>query len=136
MVGGKSPEKADLRDGFFIEPTIFTGVDNTMTVAREEIFGPVLSVIPIESEEEVVRQANYTPYGLAAAVWTKDVQRAHRVAHALKAGTVWINAYRAISFTAPFGGYKESGIGRENGLEALHEYTQLKTVWVELGLTP
>jgi aldehyde dehydrogenase (NAD+) len=108
-------------------------VDNTMTVAREEIFGPVLSVIPIESEEEVIRQANATPYGLAAAVWTKEVQRAHRVAHALKAGTVWINAYRAISFTAPFGGYKESGIGRENGLEALHEYTQLKTVWVELS---
>ena len=92
-------------------------------MTREEIFGPVLSVIPIESEEEVIRQANATPYGLAAAVWTKEVQRAHRVAHALKAGTVWINAYRAISFTAPFGGYKESGIGRENGLEALHEYT-------------
>jgi (Z)-2-((N-methylformamido)methylene)-5-hydroxybutyrolactone dehydrogenase len=131
--GGKSPEDPTLRDGFFMEPTILTNVDNTMKVAREEIFGPVLSVIPVESEEEVVRQANDTPYGLAAAVWTKDIQRAHRVAHALKAGTVWINAYRAVSFTAPFGGYKQSGLGRENGLESVGEYTQTKTVWIELS---
>ncbi len=132
VAGGKRPDDPELKDGFFVEPTILTGVDNSMTVAQDEIFGPVLSVIPARDEDEVIRQANNTPYGLAAAVWTKDVQRAHRVAHALKAGTVWINSYRTVSFTAPFGGYKESGIGRENGLESLLEYTQLKTVWVEL----
>lgn len=133
VCGGKAPADPELQDGFFIEPTILTNVDNRMKVAQEEIFGPVLSVIPAKTEEEVVRQANDTPYGLAAGVWTKDLQRAHRVAHALKAGTVWINSYRTISFNAPFGGYKESGLGRENGLESLKEYTQLKTVWVELS---
>jgi acyl-CoA reductase-like NAD-dependent aldehyde dehydrogenase len=133
VFGGKRPDAEDLRDGFFIEPTILTGVDNRMRVAQEEIFGPVLSVIPARSEEEVVRQANETRFGLAAGIWTKDVQRAHRVAHALRAGTVWINAYRTVSFNTPFGGYKASGIGRENGLEALNEYTQVKSVWVELS---
>jgi acyl-CoA reductase-like NAD-dependent aldehyde dehydrogenase len=133
VCGGKPPEDPGLQDGFFIEPTILTNVDNRMQVAQDEIFGPVLSVIPAKTEEEIIHQANGTRYGLAAGVWTKDLQRAHRVAHALKAGTVWINSYRTVSFNAPFGGYKESGIGRENGLESLKEYTQLKTVWVELS---
>ena len=133
VYGGGRPDTPELRDGFFMEPTILTGVDNGMRIAREEIFGPVLSVIPAESEEEVVRQANDTPYGLAAGVWTKDLQRAHRVAHALKAGTIWVNSYRTLSFNAPFGGYKQSGIGRENGLESVNEYTHTKSVWVELS---
>ena len=133
VCGGKPPEDPELQDGYFIEPTIIAGVNNRMTVAREEIFGPVLSVIPAEDEEEIIQQANDTPYGLAAGIWTKDLQRAHRVAHALKAGTVWINSYRTLSFNTPFGGYKMSGIGRENGLESLKEYTQVKSVWVELS---
>ena len=93
----------------------------------------MLSVIPFEDEEELVRQANDTHFGLAAGIWTRDIQRAHRVAHALKAGTVWINSYRTVSFNAPFGGYKMSGLGRENGVESIREYTQVKSVWVELS---
>jgi len=133
VYGGKRPETEQLKDGYFIEPTIFTRVKNDMRVAREEIFGPVLSVIPFESEEDLIRQANDTSYGLAAGIWTKDIQRAHRVAHALRAGTVWVNSYRTLSFNTPFGGYKMSGMGRENGLESLKDYTQVKSVWVELS---
>jgi (Z)-2-((N-methylformamido)methylene)-5-hydroxybutyrolactone dehydrogenase len=133
VCGGKRPDTEELKDGYFIEPTIFTQVNNDMQIAREEIFGPVLSVIPFKDEEELIRQANDTRYGLAAGIWTKDIQRAHRVAHALRAGTVWVNSYRTFSFNTPFGGYKMSGIGRENGLESINEYTQVKSVWVELS---
>jgi aldehyde dehydrogenase (NAD+) len=111
---------------------VFAGVRNDMSIAREEVFGPVLSVMSFSDDEGAVRAANDTPFGLAAGVWTSDVRRAHRVAQAIRAGTVWINAYRAVGPMAPFGGYKSSGIGRENGLQAVAEYTELKTVWIEL----
>jgi (Z)-2-((N-methylformamido)methylene)-5-hydroxybutyrolactone dehydrogenase len=118
--------------GYFVQPTVLTGVTPEMTVACEEVFGPVLSVMPFDTEDEAIALANGTRYGLAGAVWTKDIHRGHRVAHALKAGTVWINAYRVVGPDVPFGGYGLSGVGRENGIDAVHEYTQTKAIWVEL----
>jgi aldehyde dehydrogenase (NAD+) len=119
--------------GYFVRPTIFDDVAGHMTIAREEIFGPVLSVIRFRDIEEVVRSANDTPYGLAAAVWTRDIKKAHRVARALQAGTVWINTYGLFDSAVPFGGYKMSGFGRELGQHGLREYTQTKSVWVDLS---
>ncbi|WP_437883098.1 aldehyde dehydrogenase [Pseudomonas sp. LRF_L74] len=118
--------------GSYIEPTIFDGVDNAMRIAREEIFGPVLSVIDFDSEEEAVRIANDTPYGLAAALWTRDLSRAHRVARALRAGSVWVNQYDGGDMTAPFGGFKQSGNGRDKSLHAFDKYTELKATWIRL----
>jgi aldehyde dehydrogenase (NAD+) len=118
--------------GFFVQPTIFDQVTPAMTIAREEIFGPVLSVIPFKDQEDAIRMANDTTYGLAAAVWTKDITRAHSVAARIKAGTVWINMINTYDAAAPFGGFKESGFGRELGEKALDAYTETKTVWVNL----
>jgi len=117
----------------FYEPTILTDVQPDMEIACEEVFGPVLAVSRFSGEDEAVALANRTPYGLAAGVWTSSVQRAHTVAHRLRAATVWVNAYRVVAPNVPFGGIGSSGWGRENGLEAVHEYTETKAVWIELS---
>lgn len=131
--GGSVPRLQGFEKGFFIEPTIFTDVTDTMTIAREEIFGPVMSILDFTDENEVIARANDTEMGLAAGVFTADLARGHRVIAQIKAGTCWINAYNLTPVEVPFGGYKQSGIGRENGLAALTHYSQIKTVYVENG---
>lgn len=133
MLGGKRPDSAAMGDGWFVEPTIFTDVDNAMPLAQEEVFGPVLAVIPFDDEDDAVAIANDSDYGLAAGVWTSDMACALRMSERLEAGTVWINTYRAVSFMAPFGGVKKSGIGRENGQIAMAEFLEPKTVWIDMG---
>lgn len=129
--GGEQPD--DLPGECFLEPTILVDVENDMTVAQEEIFGPVASVLRFSGEEEVLDLANDSEFGLAAGVWTENMRRAHRMASDLEAGTVWINEYRTLSYNSPFGGYKDSGLGRENGEEGLKEYLQTKSVWMDLS---
>ena len=129
-LGGARAERPECGDGWFVEPTIFTGVNNSMRIAQEEVFGPVLSVIPFEDDEEAIAVGNDVVFGLAAGVWTTDIRRALLMSDRLRAGTVWINTYRAVSYLSPFGGYKRSGLGRENGQEAIREYMQTKSVWI------
>ena len=137
LSGGGSPElEGDFQNGYFFQPTIFGEVQNTMRVAREEIFGPVASVITFKDEDDLIRQANDTIYGLSAGIWTRDIVRAHRFAKEVKAGVIWINTYNMMNAASPFGGYKQSGYGREMGKHALEMYTHVKSVWVDLSGKP
>jgi acyl-CoA reductase-like NAD-dependent aldehyde dehydrogenase len=133
LVGGARATREDLANGFFVEPTIFTGVHNEDRVAREEIFGPVGAVIRFKDEDEAVRIANDTPYGLAGAIWTESLRRAHRMIPRIRGGSIWVNNYRIGEYMRPFGGFKQSGMGREMGIDALHEYTENKSVFIDLG---
>ena len=119
--------------GYYIEPTVFDGVKNDMTIAQEEIFGPVLSTITFGDADEAIKIGNDTIYGLAAAVWTSDIKKAHRAAKSLRAGSVWVNCFDAGDMTTPFGGYKQSGFGRDKSLHAMEKYTELKTIWIDLS---
>ena len=130
LIGGK--RILEETGGTYVEPTIFDGVDNAMKIAQEEIFGPVLSVLTFDSAEEAIAIANDTPYGLAAGVWTADISKAHLTARALRAGSVWVNQYDGGDMTAPFGGFKQSGNGRDKSLHALDKYTELKATWIKL----
>jgi aldehyde dehydrogenase (NAD+) len=130
VLGGARATRPECGSGWFVEPTIFTGVRNAMRIAQEEVFGPVLSVIPFDDEEEAIAVGNDVVFGLAAGVWTQSMRRALTMAEQLQAGTVWVNTYRAVSYLSPFGGYKRSGIGRESGQEMIREYLQTKSVWI------
>ena len=137
VTGGSTPELGGaLKKGYFFRPTIFADVNNKMRVAQEEIFGPVVSVISFKDEDDLIKQANDTIYGLSAGIWTQDITRAHRFAKEIKAGVIWINTFNMFNAASPFGGYKQSGYGREMGRHALDLYTQVKSVWVDLSGKP
>jgi aldehyde dehydrogenase (NAD+) len=132
-LGGAAATRPECGNGWFVEPTIFADVDNRMRIAQEEVFGPVLAVIRFRDEAEAVAIANDSRFGLGAGLWTRDIGRAHRMAEEIKSGIVWVNCYRAVSYMSPFGGYKDSGLGRENGIDAIREYLQVKSVWINTG---
>jgi aldehyde dehydrogenase (NAD+) len=133
LLGGGPASRPECGEGWFVEPTVFGGVKNSMRIAQEEVFGPVLSVIKFKDEDEAVAIANDVRFGLGAGVWTSDIGRAVRMSERIQAGTVWVNTYRAVSYMSPFGGYKDSGLGRENGMDAIREYLQVKSVWINTG---
>ena len=133
LMGGGPATRPECGNGWFVEPTIFGDVNNKMRIAQEEVFGPVLSIIRFKDEDEAVQIANDVRFGLAAGVWTQEIGRAIRMSERLQAGTVWINTYRAVSYLSPFGGYKDSGLGHENGADAIRDYLQVKSVWINTG---
>lgn len=133
LAGGERVRLDGLENGFFYAPTILQGARSDDFIMQNEVFGPVLCVVPFKDEDDVVAMANSTPFGLAAGVWTNDIRRGHLMARRLRAGTVWINTYRALAFNSPFGGYKDSGLGRQNGAEAVNQFLQTKSVWCELS---
>ncbi len=135
VLGGQKATRPECGDGLFVEPTIFADVTPAMRIAQEEVFGPVLSVIAFDDDEDAVRIANGTVFGLAAGVWTRSIKRAIGIPDRLEAGTVWVNTYRAVSYMSPFGGFKQSGIGRESGLTAVHEFLQTKSIWIDTSET-
>jgi aldehyde dehydrogenase (NAD+) len=128
VLGGQRATGTSLDKGYFISPTVFADVENTMRISQEEIFGPVISVMPFDDVDDAIRIANATVFGLGSGVWTKDIGKAHQVAKSLRAGTVWVNCYGAMDVAMPFGGYKMSGYGREGGVEQLDQYLETKAV--------
>jgi aldehyde dehydrogenase (NAD+) len=131
LSGGARITEGALAEGYFVAPTIFAGVNDGMSIAREEIFGPVISAMPFDDVDEVIRRGNDTPYGLGSGVWTRDISNAQRVSRGLRTGTVWVNCYQTMDPAVPFGGYKMSGYGRESGTEHMEEYLQTKAVWLK-----
>jgi (Z)-2-((N-methylformamido)methylene)-5-hydroxybutyrolactone dehydrogenase len=133
LLGGSESTRPECGNGWFIEPTVFANVNNKMRIAQEEVFGPVLAVIRFKDDEEAISIANDSRFGLGSGIWTTSIARAHRITERMQSGTVWVNCYRAISYMSPFGGYKNSGLGRENGIDAILEYLQTKSVWFNTG---
>ena len=133
VLGGGPTLRPECGKGRFVEPTIFTDVNNHMRISQEEVFGPVLSIIRFKTEDEAVAIANDVRFGLGAGVWTNSIGRAFRMAERIQSGTIWVNSYRAVSYLSPFGGYKDSGLGRENGMDAMGAHPQTKSAWINAG---